>query len=123
MLAHILLAWDGSVQVARTVAQVLPLLRRRATLDVFTAGNRSTDQPGQDLLRDYLGCHGLNATFTRHDYASLRIGSLLLDTARQQGASMICMGAYRHARTKQMLIGGNTWHVYTHSPIAVLFGC
>ena len=42
---------------------------------------------------------------------------------RQPEASMIRMEACHHARTKQVLIGGSAWHVHTHSPAAVLFGC
>ena len=123
MLARVLLAWDGSAPIARTLAQALPLLAHAEQLRVFTAGDASAGQPDRELVRHYLRCSGLDATFATYDQASPRIGKLLLETARQQGASMVCMGAYRHSRTEQRLIGGNTWHIYTHSPLPVLFGC
>jgi nucleotide-binding universal stress UspA family protein len=71
-------------------------------------------------VRTYLECNGVVATSAIEDHASRRIGSVLLDAADRHGATLICMGAYENPRAMQLIIGGNTRHVYSRSRVPVL---
>ncbi len=52
--------------------------------------------------------------------APAAIGELLLDAARDESADLLVMGAYGHARLREILLGGVTAHVLTHTDIATL---
>lgn len=121
LLDHVLLAWDGGVQVARTVALSLPLLAAAARLTVYTSGIRAEAEHGQARLRDYLACNRIAADFVVEESGAARIAGHLDEVAAARGATLICMGAYGRGRTLQLLIGGNTRRLYKHGRTPLLF--
>jgi nucleotide-binding universal stress UspA family protein len=121
LLAHVLVAWDGGMQAATSIALAMPLLEIAQQVTVYTSGEPHPARRLQALVRDYLTCHGVTAKCIVEDRQSSRIGRPLLATAHRQGATLVCMGAYENPRPVQMIIGGNTRHVYSRSKIPVLF--
>jgi nucleotide-binding universal stress UspA family protein len=121
LLAHVLVAWDGGVQAATSIALAMPVLEVAQQVTVYTSGEPDSARQLQALVRDYLACNGVTAKCIIDDHRSRRIGRLLLDTAHRQGATLVCMGAYENPRPVQMIIGGNTRHVYSRSKVPVLF--
>jgi hypothetical protein len=120
ILAHVLIAWDGGVRASTTAGLAMPIISIAQRMTVYTAGNSTALKGEHELLRDYLGCNGITAEFMVDDQASDRIGKTLIETANSRGVSLICMGAYERSRTAEILIGGNTRHVYTQSRLPVL---
>jgi nucleotide-binding universal stress UspA family protein len=120
ILTHILIAWDGGSQASRTVALAMPILESAQQITVYTAGDPDAARNRHELVRTYLECNGVAATSAIEDHASRRIGSVLLDAADRHGATLICMGAYENPRAMQLIIGGNTRHVYSRSRVPVL---
>jgi nucleotide-binding universal stress UspA family protein len=120
ILAHVLIAWDGKAQVSAMVGLAMPIIGIAQRMTVYTAQNSTTPKAEHALLKDYLACNGITAEFMIDDHASDRIGKAMLETAESRGVSLICMGAYERSRTAEILIGGNTRHVYTKSRLPVL---
>jgi nucleotide-binding universal stress UspA family protein len=121
ILAHILIAWDGGLQASRTVALAMPLLKAAQQRTVYTSGDADGARSRLERMQDYLACNGLTAESVVDDDASRWIGGRLIDAAERQRATLICMGAYENSRAAELIIGGNTRHLYSRSGIPVLF--
>jgi nucleotide-binding universal stress UspA family protein len=121
ILAHILIAWDGGLQASKTVALAMPLLKAAQQLTVYTSGDADGARSRLERMQDYLACNGVTAKSVIDDDASRWIGGLLLDAADRESATLICMGAYENSRAAELIIGGNTRHLYSRSGVPVLF--
>jgi nucleotide-binding universal stress UspA family protein len=121
ILTHILVAWDGGSQASRTVALAMPLLEAAHQVTVYAAGDPDEARTRNELVRPYLASNRVTAKFVIDNHASRRIGRVLLEAADRQRATLICMGAYENPRILQLIIGGNTRHVYSRSQVPVLF--
>ncbi|QGZ42460.1 nucleotide-binding universal stress UspA family protein [Pseudoduganella flava] len=117
-----LIAWDGSHEATRAVAFALPLLKRArrtvvAVLDPWR-GNAHGDQPGADLAL-YLSRHGI-AVEVRVQLGRVDRGDALLTLAADQGADLLVMGGYGHARARELLLGGVTKTILRSMTVPVL---
>jgi nucleotide-binding universal stress UspA family protein len=48
------------------------------------------------------------------------VGQTLLERAAADGADLVVMGAYGHARWRELVLGGATAHVLRHASVALL---
>lgn len=124
-LRHVLIAWNGSLEVVRAVAGALPLLHAADRVSVFSAPGHTCDQlacsdAGDLDLPGYLEWHGITAARCRADPDQGSVGAALLHAAKHQGATMIVMGSYTRSRVRSILLGGVTEHVLRHAAIPVL---
>lgn len=115
-------AWNGSADAVRAITSALGLLQRaeHVSLVVFESGGHAT--LGEDKgvnMGAYLRRHGIDASITVADSASSELGQSLLTFAGTQGADLIVMGAYGHARLREILLGGATRTVLRSSTIAL----
>lgn len=120
---HALVAWDGGLQAARAMTDALPLLRlsTKVTVLMLNAGRHlppGNIDPETSALQ-YLARHGVQAAFQRADTAS-DVGSALLNMAAKQHCDLLVMGAYRHRRVEEALIGGATRTVLRAMTLPVL---
>jgi nucleotide-binding universal stress UspA family protein len=115
-----LVAWDGGSQASRTVGLAMPILADAQQVTVYTSGDPEEARSRHELVRPYFVCNGIMAKFVIEDHASRRIGRALLEAADRNGATLICMGAYENPRAIQLIIGGNTRHVYSWSRVPIL---
>jgi nucleotide-binding universal stress UspA family protein len=120
ILTHMLVAWDGGSQASRTVGLAMPILEDAQQVTVYTSGDPEEARSRHELVRPYFVCNGIMAKFVIEDHASRRIGRALLEAADRNGATLICMGAYENPRVMELVIGGNTRHVYSWSRVPVL---
>jgi nucleotide-binding universal stress UspA family protein len=116
---HALVAWDESLPASRAVSNAVPLLRRaqKVTLAVFNAG----EQPrlaGADIAL-YLARHGVNVE-VRREQTELAVGGALMSLAADVNADLLVMGAYGHARLREVLLGGVTQTVLATMTIPVV---
>lgn len=108
----VLVAWNGSQQALRALTSALPLLQRAedVVLIVFDAvrdGDHG-EQPGADIGL-WLARHGVRvevAQYSASDHAD--VADALLEQACQRGSDLIVMGAYGHARLREIFLGGTT---------------
>jgi nucleotide-binding universal stress UspA family protein len=119
---HIAIAWDHSQQAARAVADAMPLLQKAKTVRAFTVSAQDTaarSEAGAALVK-YLDHHGIKATFemVRKDGSST--GKLLEAYVRNNKSDLLVMGAYRHSRLAEFILGGATYTVVGYPPCWVM---
>jgi nucleotide-binding universal stress UspA family protein len=109
---RVLVAWDTGREAARAVTDALPLLQRAEAVEVCAfdpeRGRRGHGElPGADIGL-YLARHGVKVTVARQSGARYDVGSQILSRAADVGADLVVMGAYGHARVRELVLGGVT---------------
>lgn len=122
---HVSVAWNASREAVRACDAALPLLALADRVDVIAVDPRTEDEdahgalPGVDLCA-HIARHGVRAEAQAVDSGRHGVGQTLLDRARADGADLLVMGAYGHARWRELVLGGATAHVLRHANIALL---
>lgn len=109
----VLVSWDGGREAARAARDALPLLRtakRIVILSLLGYRFRTGDdaQRSQVRLAAYLAAHGIEAEGRDMPCTIDRHGELLLSQVADLGADLVVMGAYGHARVRELILGGVT---------------
>lgn len=113
----ITVAWDNKGSAARAVADSLPFLRAAKTVRLAVVenerGKAGTGQPSALMksaheLGRHLARHGVQATVAGIDAKGDAAGDVLVDDMLKTKADMLVMGAYGHARLKEVILGGVT---------------
>jgi nucleotide-binding universal stress UspA family protein len=113
-------AWNGSAEAARALAQSMPVIRHASKVTLLTNG--SDAGPGttiQDVL-EYLAAHGVTAEIVKFD-SGKSVPKALLAAAKASGADMLIMGAYGDSHERETMFGGNTQVIVDDSDLPVLF--
>ncbi len=116
----IVVGWNGSTNATRALTSAIPLMQRahQIRVMVFNAdvdADAHGDLPGADIGL-YLARHAIRVeVISRHTGADP--GAALLAHASDVGADLIVMGAYGHARLREVLLGGATRTVLRSSPL------
>ncbi|MFO1430200.1 MAG: universal stress protein [Candidatus Competibacteraceae bacterium] len=119
---RILVAWNGSKEAARAIFDALPLLDKAKQVTLLTIATESgteAESSGEELCH-YLGRRGIPATAVHLPAGDLEVGDLLLDRAADEDFDLIVMGAYGHARLREIILGGATRHLLEHMTVPVL---
>ena len=75
--------------------------------------------PSADICA-HLARHGIKAE-AHHSYADdMDAGEVLLSRAADRGSDLLVMGAYGHARWRELVLGGLTNFVLKHMTVPVL---
>lgn len=119
-LERILIAWNGSREATRAVAEAMPLLRKAKQVTIATVdrGDPAHDQPGADLARHLdrqdvkVALHNMQGGGNAAD--------ILLNEARSRDAGLIVMGGYGHSRLREWVLGGVTRDLMARTPIPLL---
>ena len=117
---RIVVAWNGSIEATRALAAAMPFLEAAEDVIILTIGEDLAEGPGGDAVKDYLGLHKIKARTVKAAESTGGEGAGLLAKADELKADMIVMGAYRHSRLREFILGGVTQHVIDHAEIAVL---
>jgi nucleotide-binding universal stress UspA family protein len=116
----LLVAWNGSREAARAVADAMPLLERADEVKVLSAKPLDIgDLSGADIAL-HLARHDVNTEASSSANKDIDIGDLLLNEAAQEGADLLVMGAYGHSRFRETVLGGATRHVLKNMTVPVL---
>lgn len=119
ILRHVLIAWDGSIQISRVLAQAIRFLHLAGRISIFCYREPNCDPANVWQLTQYLTCHGLTAQQidVRRDKP---IGEALTEAATTQHVSLIVMGAYGHSRMREFLLGGLTRQMLKNTTVPLL---
>jgi nucleotide-binding universal stress UspA family protein len=120
----VLVAWKGSPEAARAVHDALPFLQHAAADRVVlcAVGEETTAGGGLDDAAAMLEQHGVPVQPERVDRTEGRsTGEVLLAQTTAHGADLLVMGAYGHARVRELVFGGVTRHVLNTATLPVLF--
>ena len=107
---RVLVAWDASREAARAVADALPLLKGAEHVVTLSANPDSGDKqhgelPGADIAR-HLARHGVRVDAQRVNSKDVPIVDLLLNRIMDESIDLLVMGAYGHARIREIWLGG-----------------
>lgn len=121
---RVMVAWDQSLPAARAVNDALPILRGAEEVNVITVYRHDVSpdagrEPGERLCR-HLARHGIAARSQHYRANGIGTGDLILSRAADDGADLIVMGAYGHARWRELVLGGVTLHMLKHMTVPVL---
>jgi len=121
---NVVVAWNAKREAVRAISDAMPLLESANRVSVVTINAKAEDPenagiPAADIGL-HLARHGIE-TQTKCLYgAPAAVGELLLEAARDESADLLVMGAYGHARFREILLGGVTAHVLAHADIPTL---
>lgn len=110
--ARVMLAWNSGDAAARAAHVALPFLRAAkevvvACFDPVATLEGDGAEPGADVAA-WLSHHGCSVSVSQFPTGGLEVGKCILDRASEQGADIVVMGAYGHARMMQAIFGGTT---------------
>jgi nucleotide-binding universal stress UspA family protein len=122
-ISRIFIAWNSSEAAAKAVHVALPYLRAAAEVTVAcfdpdTSREKEGADPGTDVAA-WLSHHGCNVTVSQLPTGGREVAQCIQDRANEQGADLVVLGAYGHARMMEAVFGGTTRSMIeqTHLPV------
>jgi nucleotide-binding universal stress UspA family protein len=120
----IAVAWNGSREAARAVAESLPYLQRADKAGVLVV--EQTEHPTEaDALMGidavlHLKHHGVNAVKRRSFAIEDEVAETLIAECRSFGATLLVIGSYGHSLLRELLPGGATSRLLRSAPVPLL---
>lgn len=118
------IAWDGSVQAARSLIRSIPFLQRADDVFLLCVESGRDELPSPGPAMRYLALYGIHAQriqccATRHDADS--VGRAILNHVALQEANILVMGGYGSSGSfMEFLVGGVTQYVRSHATVNLL---
>lgn len=121
---HVLISWNASREASRAATDALPFLQAAERVTALAINPRvSAEAHGEVPAADvalWLSRHGVKAEAMGDPAVSIDIGNYLLSRAADLSADMLVMGAYGHARMRELVFGGVTQTIMREMTVPVL---
>jgi nucleotide-binding universal stress UspA family protein len=119
----VIVAWNGSRESARALAEAVPYLLEARKVGVLVIESpRPTEAEaliGNDAVH-HLRHHGINAVKYRAVGQEDEIAEALIEECRKLDANLLVMGSYGHSRLHELLPGSTTDRMLRQSPFPLL---
>jgi nucleotide-binding universal stress UspA family protein len=118
-ITRALLAWDGGRSAGEAVHFLAnqPLLRDIPTTLLHVSGDRGQINPAANDAARHLNSMEMDVTVKQVAGAP---EATILETAREEQANLVVMGAFGHSRIRTLIIGSTTTEVLMKCPDAML---
>lgn len=116
----VVIAWNGSTETARTVADAMPFLLRAKRVTVLTIEGGTVPGPSGEELARSLRRTGIPVEAVTEQAGRRSAGEAILAGAASLGADLLIKGAYTQSRLRQMIFGGQTSHILAEANLPVL---
>jgi nucleotide-binding universal stress UspA family protein len=101
------LAWDGGKEASRAVRTALPLLQKADKVVILSGRTTAQRQFDPEALKTFLAARGIESSIHLVSGGG-EVAPILLNAARELGASLFVAGAYGHPRLQEFIFGGAT---------------
>ena len=116
---HVVVAWNGRAEVARALAEAIPLMARATKVTILVLGDEHPDRPSMIQVKAYLARHGIRAETVQKAAPRKDTGEALVKEAGALGGDMLVIGGYSHSRWREMVLGGATRTIVHTAPMPV----
>ncbi len=118
---RVMLCWDGSREAVRAAHDMLAVLPEGARVDVACIDPEESEDrdPGADIAR-HLASHGLKVDAHRMSKGDISVADALLSASSDLGSDLLVLGAYGHARMREIAFGGTTRAMLANAPVPLL---
>jgi nucleotide-binding universal stress UspA family protein len=109
-LDRVMVCWDGSLNVARAIADAMPILKRAGAIEVVIVQpqERRSELPGASIAR-HLARHALKVEVKQIIVGTdITVPNMILSHACDSSTDLIVMGGYGHSRLREFVLGGVT---------------
>jgi nucleotide-binding universal stress UspA family protein len=117
---RIALAWNGTREATRAVAEAMPYLRKAEMVDVIVVQDSLYSPINGNDLMDHLLHHGVGAKLHDVRPRGSGTGATLIAEAQERSADLIVIGGYGHSRLREWLLGGVTYQLMHQAPIPLI---
>jgi len=120
---RVLLTWNASRESARALREAMPILAAAEEIVVLSSEPDDADveiargHPHADELARFLESHGIASVSSGIADLDISTSDAILGQAAEMNADLIVMGAYGHARLREIILGGVTRDLLKGSPI------
>ena len=122
-LDNIVVAWNGSRESARALAESLPYLHQAKKVGILVVESEHPTEADALNANDavlHLRHHGIDAVKYRAIGEEDEIADVLIAECRRLDANLLVMGSYGHSRLHELLPGSTTDRVLHRSPYPLL---
>jgi nucleotide-binding universal stress UspA family protein len=120
---NVVVAWNGSRESARALAESFPYLHQARKVGVLVVESSHPTEAdalmGNDAVH-HLRHHGINAIKYRAVGQEDEIADALIEECRNLDANLLVMGSYGHSRLHGLLPGSTTDRILRRSPFPLL---
>ena len=121
---RIMVAWDAGRLATRAVNDALPFMEKAKQVVVLAVNPVGGPEghgeiPSADICH-HLARHGIKVEAQHIHAEDVQVGDMLLSRAADEGIDLLVMGAYGHARWRELVLGGVTRHLLAHMTMPVL---
>jgi nucleotide-binding universal stress UspA family protein len=118
----VVVAWDHTPAAARALADAMTILRHAKSVRLLTITNEKAiprEPPPLEVV-SYLAAHGIQVAYDAVDADGRDAATAIVDYLRARSGHLLVMGGYGHSRLRELVLGGTTRHMLTHTPVPVL---
>jgi nucleotide-binding universal stress UspA family protein len=122
-LDNVVVAWNGSRESARALAESLPYLQQARKVGILVVEGEHATEADALKANDavlHLRHHGINAVKYRAIGEDDEIADTLIEECRKLDANLLVMGSYGHSHLHELLPGSTTDRVLHRSPFPLL---
>jgi nucleotide-binding universal stress UspA family protein len=120
---RILIGWNKSRQARRAISDAMGFLVAAASVTVLVIDQVGSQPDGQEPGADialHLVRHDVYVRIERVASRGAPIAQVILASAVRNGSDLLVVGAYSHARLRELLLGGTTRTLLARMPVPVL---
>jgi len=123
---RVLLTWNASRESARALREAMPFLTRAESVVVLSSepddgnDNIARGHPHAQELSRFLESHGIDAISSGISDPDISASEAIIGQAADMNADLIVMGAYGHARLREIILGGVTRDLLKQSSVPLL---
>jgi len=123
---RVLLTWNASRESARALREAMPFLTRAESIVVLSSepddgkDDIARGHPHAQELSRFLESHGIDAVSSGISDPDISTSDAIIGQAADMNADLIVMGAYGHARLREIILGGVTRDLLKQSSVPLL---